>query len=520
MPQRLYTVYQVANLLGAVPAEVIGWIDKGWLPCRRAANQPLRISERNLVAFLKNQGVNIEQVMAKAVINESRQTVPGAHSPVAAALMQQPADTRSTRRLPAQDRPFGDEPVTEPASTFDPAQSPTAQVADAAQAAEAILREAVARNASSIHIECPPEGLTLRMRVDGVVRSNVDSSMGISASMGSEVLGRFSEMAGLDAAPGAPPQQGRFSCAVNGRSITLRAATCPTTRGRKMVIHVADGRAAPPLSDLGMTEQQESELRELLAQPCGLIVLAGLPDGGAREALRAIAAELCTPDRSVAAIIRDGDDAIRGASCTQAGPQAGVSFDQAVRGVAAQDPDAIAIEEVLDPATASAALAAALDGCLVVARMGVPSAPHALDTLLKMGLEPWPLSLALRAVVTRVTVRRVCPRCTHRAPVLAGLVRRLGLQAEDIGVENCVGAGCAECRDSGYLGTTGVVSVMRASKSVAAARRAGGGLAALGRAAEQSGTGTLLQAGLAKASRGETSLQELQRVLGFAAERC
>jgi type II secretory ATPase GspE/PulE/Tfp pilus assembly ATPase PilB-like protein len=206
---------------------------------------------------------------------------------------------------------------------------------------------------------------------------------------------------------------------------------------------------------------------------------------------------------------------------------------EAVRAAAGQDPDVIAVAEIWDAATLLAAAEAALAGSLVLGRVHERTAPGALELLRKAGMAPWRLATALLAVVAQTSVRRLCPACRREGRPADAVFDSLGLRRDGAAREDLargslarevsaraglafptfVPIGCKQCFSTGYAGRTGVFSILEVRDELACLLRDGAGAAAVSDAARKAGMKTLREGGLELARRGETSLEELERVL-------
>ncbi len=552
MTERLFTVYQVADLLGAVPGEVMGWIDRGWLHARRTSNEPLRVSESSLIEFLKDRGIDIEKIMARAVLSENNPprdviplprellnpmsaprtadampidapasprpqlestplTAPAPQPPLQAPATPQQAEVAAPAPAPAaaEPAPQGSPQESHEPSAAQPPQDPA--VLAARQVVQAILKDAVNRRATAIHLDCPDGQPALRLRIDGVMidKTNFRARLpkNVAPLLGSQLL----ELA-APAEPAAPVVRGSFTQTFDEREVRFDLVAVPTAQGRRIVLHVGDPRRQDPaFSELGLGEKDEAIFRDLLAQRSGLIVLTGTPGSGAGTSLLAMLARAAGKLRSGGMVQRKADVALAGVNHVPL-DAAGLSFAAATEALALQDTDVIALQEIREPAAAQAAFAAALDGRLVLGRLFSRTAPVAAAMLATMGCAGWPLSQSLLAVVAQVTVRRLCPSCRKEVEA-AELPERLGLSPQDVAFPTFIAQGCSQCGQTGYNGRTGIFSVLRVDERVAAAVRADADAVAIERAAATGDFKTLLASGLEKVRNGITTLAELGRAL-------
>lgn len=522
MPDRFFSTYQVADLLGATPGTVVEWMEKGWLPFERLPDGPVRVSEDGLIQFLQRQGIDIQEIMTKAAAKESSQpgsaeagpprperpeTPPANGAAYQAELVEEdaqpPAEPAVAELAPEQ---------AEAAEAAEPPAAPEVEAADpAAQVAEATLRHGISRNAAEIHLDPRRDGLALRIRVDGVLHERASFRERLPEGIAPKLAAYLKALAGLDIGQCDRPQAGDFTTQVDGQQVELAIATCPTLHGEKIFIRILD-RQVRGLSELGLSEQEEARLRAALANRGGLVVLAGPPRCGKDEMLRAMLASLAGPQSNCLAIEADADAELDWVTHCRVNQPAGLSFPEAVRAAARQRPEAVMIAELRNPSTALAALEVALGGSVVLAGMHSRTAPGAVATLLEMGLEPWPLSSVLAGVIEHETFRLLCGNCKQQVEPAEEEVKALGLAPEQAPAPVFAPGGCSRCGELGYSGQAVVVSPMPLGRPVVSAIRRGADAAVIAQLARQAGGGSLLEVALEKARTGLTSLAELRRV--------
>jgi general secretion pathway protein E len=383
----------------------------------------------------------------------------------------------------------------------------------AVQIAEALVREAMSRRATHIHLESLGQAVHIRLRIDGVLHDVSDWQVPPQGPADAGLVSQFMSLAGLDEARHLP-QFDRFRMALAGKAVDLRMDSCPTARGLRAVIAILDpAEVAGDLSRLGLDRPEQMDLRRLLRQPCGMIVLAGRPGPLRNEAMQAMTASADLRGRSVVMVGRSGLMDSPGLTVVGAKSQDGLSFAQAIGTFARQDADVIACEDLRDPPAAVAALDAAEAGKLVLAGINSPTAASAVGTLFDMGLEPWPLAANLLAVIAYTRIRTLCSDCKQPAAPDGQLLELLGLDPAGDRFASLAAAGCPRCSGSGYAGTMGLLSVMMVDTTVAPAIRAGLAATELDEAARTAGFKDLRHIGLEKVRAGLTSLEELARIL-------
>ncbi len=512
MLKRLFSTYQVAKLLGASEAAVADWIRKGWLPVRDVPGEQVCISEKGLVQFLKDRGVDMEAIMSGVDADDVGQQLPEPVllPPLAASLVEPVSESldESTAEEPAPAEPPPPSPVA--IEELEQCESPPAD--PAAKLAEAVLQDAVARKVSHIHLDSCRDGLSLRVRIDGVLSDKPNFKSRLPDGLGPRLIAHFKTLAGLEVGEPARPQTGRFCCSLNGGDVGFRLATCPTDRGERLVIHVLDREEdVSALSQIGLEDDDLSLLRRLLGERCGIIMIAGLPGDGRTTTLRAMIAELNIAGRDLIALESRSEIRLEGVSRCHIGLEKGFTAADALRAVRDQDVDVIILDDLTDHATATGAIEAALNGQMVLAGIFARNAVGAMKMMLESA-HRWAMASVLLGVINQRMVRRICPKCRREAKPPADLSAKLNIQPQTLDFPVYRSSGCDECSQTGYAGRTGLFSVLHVDTTIAAMLRNDADALQIISAAEQAGMKTLHQTGLEKVRNGITSLEELARV--------
>ena len=576
MPERLYSTQQVASLLGSTPTTVTDWIQRGWLPSQRLPDGSQRVSESGLVRFLKDRGVNLAEVMARSILDDLAEPTPEGPSPAAEATPPPPATPRRSEAGPPLPRVAWVEPAPpartavagdppEPPAPRTAAEPPTPRAAaepdapeprpdipaaerepeapvrppspdhrpaggpeapplrpaapadgTAAQLAEAILDDAVRRRAGAIHLEPQPDGLALRIRIDGMLHQKPSFKERLPQGAEAGLVARLKARAGLDVSECSRPQAGRFRERFEGRDVEFRLATYPTICGEKVVLRILDhGAPLPTLDTLGFSADDLAAVGHALAERSGLVVVIGPPRTSRRTTLRAMIAALSSPERSIVAIEDSIDVEIPEVAHTQVDRGTPNAYAEAVRALAGQDADIVMVGEIRDRETARAAVDAAAAGCLVLAAMPGRSETPDPTVLLAAGVEPMALATTLLAFIVQRSARRLCDHCKVTAAPNAGLLRALGYTGEVGALAVYKARGCPRCSSIGYAGRVGFFSVLRADERTSRLILAGADERAWAEALARGVRQDLRGAALDKVRRGVTSLEEAARVLGL-----
>lgn len=385
----------------------------------------------------------------------------------------------------------------------DPADAPVIRLVNQ------LLRQAVRTGASDLHIEPHEAGLRARMRVDGTMQPVFDRR-DVPAR---RVVSRLKVMASLDIAETRLPQDGRIALRFGGRAIDLRVSTLPGHHGERVVMRLLDRTAGlMNLDRLGLGAADAARLRRLAAMPNGVILATGPTGSGKTTTLYSLLKLADRRERTILTIEDPVEYDLPGVSQTQVNAEIGLTFARGLRSLLRQDPDVLLVGEIRDGETAQVALEAALTGHLVFSSLHTNTALTALVRLRELGVEPFLIAATLRGVVAQRLVRRVCPACAGQRAPGAGEAGRFAAEGLPVPEAVPVAGGCPACEGTGYAGRVGVFDILEIDDALRAGIEAGHGEAVL----RESGmaAGSLMRAGLARVAAGETTLDELTRVLG------
>ena len=379
--------------------------------------------------------------------------------------------------------------------------------APVARAVDASLGRAVAAGASDVHIEPAPDGSgRVRLRVDGMLRSAAP----IARDLYQACISRIKLLAGLDIANRRVPQDGRYSIVVEGRSVDARVSSIPTLDGEKLVIRLLDHHVSQPrLSEIGMDAPALAALRAVTHAPWGFVVTSGPTGSGKTTTLYAAIAELDGSTRNVCTVEDPVEARLPGVAQVQVNVRAGLTFPSALRALVRQDPDVIMIGEMRDAETVAVGIAAALAGQTVFATVHANDAPRTVNRLVELGVARSSLAAALTAVVAQRLVRKLCPHCRRLEPIPERLRSDFAPATHWY-----VASSCAMC-DGGYAGRTGIFEVLRIDDALRDAIAAGASSVALTQIAAGAGHRSLFTHAADKLRAGDTSFEEIERVLGW-----
>jgi len=383
-----------------------------------------------------------------------------------------------------------------------------AESAPVVRLASLILRDAVKNRASDIHIEPGRGEGTVRLRVDGVMRTQLKLPMGAL----NRIVTRIKVLARLDIADRLRPQDGRTRVVIDGKVIEMRISSVPTRDSEKLVVRLLGGKNDQKLDGLDMPERDRDALRALIANRHGIVAVTGPTGSGKTTTLYAIVRELANGETNIVTVEDPIEMDVAGTTQIQVEPKRNVTFASALRAVLRQDPDVILIGEIRDLETAKIAAQASMTGHLVLATLHTNDATGTITRLLDLGLDRSDLGPVLRGVVAQRLIRRVCPEC---AETIREMTPEEARKASRFGVTPRVRArGCPRCSESGYQGRLPVFEILTVTPALAEKIANGAGAADLARASAAAGRRSLLQSALERVAAGLTTLDEVERVIG------
>jgi general secretion pathway protein E len=379
-----------------------------------------------------------------------------------------------------------------------------------------ILLDAVKGAASDIHFQPYRETLVVRYRIDGVL---FDAHT-VPKSLQDEVLSRIKVLGKMDIAEKRLPQDGRATVTVGERVIDLRIASLPGSYGERIVLRLLDkSTRVYSLSEVGMDEEIQARVRELIALEHGLILLTGPTGSGKTTTLYAALQEINTRDRNVLTLEDPIEYDIEGISQTQINVKKGLTFASGLRNVLRQDPDIIMVGEIRDHETAVMAIQSALTGHLVFSTLHTNDAASAVTRLLDLGIEPYLVSSSLLAVLAQRLLRKVCSKCAIEKDMSAEERAQLGLAADaNVALRYRAGPGCPACRNTGFRGRVAICELLRVDESIRRTIQLRASAADIRDAAVQAAMRLLRDDGIEKVLAGITTPSEVARVTVRTAE--
>ena len=338
-----------------------------------------------------------------------------------------------------------------------------AQEASVIKLVNEVFLEALNERASDIHVEPYEHRMVVRYRVDGVLH---EASMPPQIRrFQAAIISRIKILANLNIAEKRLPQDGRIKFRVGDRQIDVRVSVIPMLFGEGIVMRLLDtATVLYSLPELGMAEDTFGVFREIIARPYGILLVTGPTGSGKTTTLYAALQDMVSPEVKVITIEDPVEYHLDGVNQIQVSTKTGLTFARGLRSVLRHDPDSVMIGEIRDLETAEAAIQAALTGHLVLSTLHTNDASSAATRLLDMGVEPFLVTSTLAGAMAQRLVRTICSHCKETCEPDRDRLPP-DFQVEP-GQKLWRGAGCRECRGTGFRGRTGLFELMLADDGV------------------------------------------------------
>jgi len=391
-------------------------------------------------------------------------------------------------------------------SEADASQKPVVRLVDM------IISEGILSRASDIHVEPEEGGVAVRYRIDGVLRQ----VMKIPRQAGLPLISRIKIMSSLDIADRLRPQDGRARVAVNGQPIDLRVSTLPAQLGEKVVIRILDSRATvKSLDTLGLNPGEAEAIKRLLENHEGILLVTGPTGSGKTTTLYSAINQIKSEGVNIVTVEDPVEYRMQGIVQVQVQEKAGLTFAAALRSILRQDPNVVLIGEIRDKETAQIAVQASLTGHLVLSTLHTNDAANAVTRLVDIGVEAYKIAASLRGVVAQRLMRKLCPTCKEVWMEAPPERMRRWIPS---GTPLYRHAGCPDCAMTGYRGRFSILEILTMNPELERRIAAGEAADRIADAARRGGMKTLWDSGLAHVMRGESTLDELTRVVDIPDE--
>lgn len=383
-----------------------------------------------------------------------------------------------------------------------------------------ILKYAIERKVSDIHIEPFEEKSRVRFRVDG----RLHSSLFLPSKVHPAVVTRIKIMSGMKIDEKRIPQDGRFSTEVQNKDFDFRVSTFPTSLGEKVVIRIlASGEEIQLLEDLGFHGRNLRITKEAIKKPYGLVLTTGPTGSGKTTTLYSILNMLNREEVNIVTLEDPVEYSVKGVNHSQVKPEIGYTFAQGLRHTLRQDPDIIMVGEVRDEETASLVMHAAMTGHIVLSTLHTNSATGVIPRLVNMNIQSFLIPSALVLAAAQRLVSVLCPECKRKKKLPDNAIRMIEKEIENLPeaekkeaeglsyYKTYEGVGCKKCNFKGYKGRIGLYEVLEMTEELGELISETTSEEEVWKEAKRQGMVTLRQDGIIKALKGITSVEEVIR---------
>lgn len=378
------------------------------------------------------------------------------------------------------------------------------------------LYDALKAGASDIHLESTPEGLVIKLRIDGVLHHALDVQGVVLAE---QAISRLKVLAELDIGERRVPQDGSFRVTAAHRDIDLRVSVMPSIHGEDAVIRILDKQAmiaahgALTLETLGFDTNSLETLRQLVCQPHGMLLVTGPTGSGKTTTLYGAIAEIHHGRDKIVTIEDPVEYQLPGVLQIPVNDKKGLTFARGLRSILRHDPDKIMVGEIRDRETAEIAVQSALTGHLVMTTVHANNVFDVFGRFTYMGIDPYSFVSALAGIWAQRLLRVNCPRCSVPIQPSTVELKRAGISSDDISDYFFrKGVGCGDCRGTGFRGRKAVAEVLMLNDEIRELIVEKRSIRQIKEAARRNGTRSLYEASLALVASGETTLEEVSRV--------
>jgi type IV pilus assembly protein PilB len=384
------------------------------------------------------------------------------------------------------------------------------EIAPIVRLTNAILADAIKLNASDIHIEPQEKEVSVRYRIDGMMKNIFKVGLAALAPL----VSRIKIIGDMDIAIKRRPQDGRTKLKVGEKQFDMRISTLPTIFGEKVVIRILDqSKAFIDLEELGFSTDDLRTFTANLARPQGIVLVTGPTGSGKSTTLYASLNRLKSEVINIVTVEDPVEYQLSGINQVQVNERAGITFASGLRSILRQDPNVVMVGEIRDAETAKIAFQAANTGHLVLTTLHTNDAASAITRLIDLGVDPYVIASSLLCVLAQRLVRKNCPHCVISEKEDKALLARLGLSGDKKVHENIKrGQGCEACQFAGYIGRIGIYELLLVDDEVRKLIVQGSADTEIAKSARDRGGKDLFCDCRGKLLQGTTSVEELMRV--------
>ncbi len=325
-----------------------------------------------------------------------------------------------------------------------------------------LIRQALQRRASDIHIEPFERNVRVRYRIDG----NLEEVLTIPKKNQNGIVTRIKIMSRLDITENRLPQDGRFKIKLQDHEVDFRISVLPVYYGSKVVMRILSKSALSfGLDNLGFLPETLDSFKAAISRPFGMILMTGPTGSGKSTTLYSILNLLNSPEKNIITIEDPIEYQLKGITQIQINPEIGLDFANGLRAILRQSPDIVMVGEIRDFETVDIAIKASLTGQLVLSTLHTNDAAGAMTRLIDMGVEPFLIASSVNLIAAQRLCRKICPYCKEKIDIPAEVFKRMGISLDQLfpGGKNRFfhhGKGCARCGSTGYWGRMGILETL------------------------------------------------------------
>ena len=373
-----------------------------------------------------------------------------------------------------------------------------------------VIKDALERRASDIHMEPLEKKFRVRFRIDGKLQEQPDPPKRLQPS----ILSRTKLMANVSLAEKRVPLDGRINVKVGDKVIDLRVSTLPTVHGESIVMRILDKESLSlGLPQLGFFSDDQEVFEDVISMPDGIFLVTGPTGSGKSTTLYSALNAINKPDRKIITVEDPVEYEVAGINQVQVRTDVGMTFSAALRAMLRQAPNIVMVGEIRDLETAEIAINASLTGHMVFSTLHTNDAPSAVSRLVDMGVKPFLVSASLRAALAQRLVRSICQNCKQPYSPNSSELTVLGINEEQAANANFMnGAGCKNCGDKGYRGRKGVFEIFVVNPELEEMIYHNVSIVELRKKAREMGMRSMRNDGFRKVLAGVTTLDEVLMV--------
>jgi general secretion pathway protein E/type IV pilus assembly protein PilB len=376
--------------------------------------------------------------------------------------------------------------------------------------AQMMIADALKRRASDIHMEPLEKRFRVRYRIDGVLHEVENPPKRLQAA----IISRIKLMAEVSISEKRVPLDGRINIKVGSKVIDLRVSTLPTVFGESIVMRILDKEGLNlGLPQLGFFSDDQATFEKIIAMPDGVFLVTGPTGSGKSTTLYSALNSINEPDRKIITVEDPVEYELMGVNQVQVNRGVGMTFSAALRSMLRQAPNVVMVGEIRDMETAEISINAALTGHMVFSTLHTNDAPSAISRLVDIGVKPFLVAAALRAVLAQRLVRRICAKCAKPHAPDEKLLNSLGIRSgQTMDATFMKGEGCVNCSASGFRGRVGIFEIFCMNEEFQQMIYEDVSLVALRTKSKEMGMRTMREDGIRKVLAGVTTAQEVLNV--------